>query len=319
VKNGELYKLLFNNMLNGLAHCEVVYENGHAVDWRYLVVNPAFERLTGLRDVTGQLASRLIPLIHKLDPELLEIYSRVAKTQVSEYFERFVSSLELWFSIMVFSHEAGTFTAVFDVITKQKTLELHLRQEHAALEKAYDETVAGWGTALELRDHVTRGHSERVADLIVALAKRVGVEASELIHYRWGALLHDIGKIGIPDSILLKSGALDDEELLIMRGHTAIGYEMLRHISILQQALKVVLYHHERWNGGGYPFGLLGSDIPLSARLFAVIDVYDAMVSDRPYRKAFPHSVALEHIQAEAGKSFDPQVVEQFVDMVGRG
>ena len=149
------------------------------------------------------------------------------------------------------------------------------------------------------------------------LARRMGVAESEIVHIRRGALLHDIGKLGISDSILLKKEKLTADEMTVMKGHSIIGFELLHNIEVLQHSLKLVLHHHERWNGSGYPLGLRGSEIPLAARIFAVVDVYDALTSDRPYHEAMTHDVALEYIKAEASISFDPQVVEQFVEMVG--
>lgn len=187
------------------------------------------------------------------------------------------------------------------------------------LYNGYDEMITAWSSALELRDHETQGHSERVVGMTIRLARLMGVAESEIVHFRRGATLHDIGKIGISDSILLKKEKLTDTEMEIMKGHTMIGYEMLRKIDVLRRALDIPLYHHERWNGVGYPFGLQGSAIPLSARIFAVVDVYDALTSDRPYHAAATKDVAMEYIKAEAGISFDPDVVKKFVEMVGNG
>lgn len=180
----------------------------------------------------------------------------------------------------------------------------------------YDEMIRAWARALELRDHETRGHSDRVVEMTVELARRMGVAESEIVHIRRGALLHDIGKLGISDSILLKKEKLTADEMTVMKGHSIIGFELLHKIEVLKPSLKLVLHHHERWNGSGYPLGLQGSDIPLAARIFAVVDVYDALTSDRPYHEAMTHNVALEYIKAEANTSFDPQVVEQFVELL---
>lgn len=185
------------------------------------------------------------------------------------------------------------------------------------LYNGYDEMIKAWARALELRDHETLGHSDRVVEMTVELARRMGIAESEIVHIRRGALLHDIGKLGISDAILLKKEKLTDEEMTVMKGHAVIGYELLQKIEVLQHSLKIPLHHHERWNGTGYPLGLSGSEIPLPARIFAVVDVYDALTSDRPYHEAAPHQVALEYIQAESGSSFDPDVVKQFVKMVG--
>jgi putative nucleotidyltransferase with HDIG domain len=187
------------------------------------------------------------------------------------------------------------------------------------LYNGYDEMIRAWARALELRDHETRGHSDRVVEMTVELARKMGIAESEIIHIRRGALLHDIGKLGISDSILLKKEKLTADEMTVMKGHAIIGFELLHKIEVLKPSLKLVLHHHERWNGSGYPLGLQGSDIPLAARIFAVVDVYDALTSDRPYHEAMSHDLALDYITSESNMSFDPQVVDQFVEMVGRG
>lgn len=191
-----------------------------------------------------------------------------------------------------------------------------LEQAFVSLEVAYNATIEGWAKALELRDRETEGHSERVTELTVRIAERMGVPKEGLRYIRWGALLHDIGKLGVPDSILLKPGPLTEEEWAIMRQHPLYAYEMLRDIPYLSRALDIPLYHHERFDGKGYPKGLKGKEIPLPARIFAVVDVYDALTSDRPYRKAWPREKALEYIESEAGKAFDPEVVQVFLEVV---
>lgn len=164
--------------------------------------------------------------------------------------------------------------------------------------------------ALELRDHETEGHSRRVVQYSLSLAQKLGVPESQLVPIMRGALLHDIGKIGIPDAILKKPGPLTAEEWVVMKQHARIGYEMLHQIEFLSQATPILLYHHERFDGTGYPEGLSGEAIPLGARIFAVADAYDAITSDRPYRKGRSHQVALDEIKAGAGRQFDARVVK---------
>jgi PAS domain S-box-containing protein len=178
---------------------------------------------------------------------------------------------------------------------------------------AYDETIEGWAAALELRDHDTEGHSRRVTEHTLTMARAAGMSPDELTHVRRGALLHDIGKIGVPDNILQKPGPLDDNEWIIMREHPKISYQLLSKVMYLKPALDIPYCHHEHWDGSGYPRGLKGEEIPLAARLFTVVDVYDALTSDRPYRKAWTREQALKHIKAEAGKQFDPKVVKLFL------
>ncbi len=182
--------------------------------------------------------------------------------------------------------------------------------------EAYDATIEGWSMALELRDQETEGHTLRVAEMAVQMAESLGVGEEELVHIRRGALLHDIGKIGIPDSILLKPGKLTDEEWEIMKQHPIFAYNMLSEIAYLAPALDIPYCHHEKWDGTGYPRGLEGEQIPLAARIFAVIDVWDALLSDRPYRNAWPEEKVRDYIRAQAGTHFDPAVVDAFFAIV---
>ncbi|GGS42399.1 HD domain-containing phosphohydrolase [Deinococcus knuensis] len=189
-----------------------------------------------------------------------------------------------------------------------------LRDSRDALSSAYERTIEGWARALDFRDRETEGHSQRVTELTVALARRMGVPPDELVHVRRGALLHDIGKMGIPDSILLKPGQLDENEWRVMRRHPDMALELLEPIEFLRPALDIPHAHHEKWNGAGYPRGLKGEQIPLSARIFAVIDVWDALRHDRPYRPAWDEARARALIEAESGVHFDPQVARAFLD-----
>lgn len=185
--------------------------------------------------------------------------------------------------------------------------------QHAdELAMAYDNTLAGWARALELRDEITEGHTRRVTELTLSLARALGISESEIIHIRRGALLHDIGKMGIPDSILHKPGAFTVQERLIMEQHTQYAYDMLSSIPFLQPALDIPFCHHEHWDGNGYPRKLKGEQIPLSARIFTVVDVWDALTSDRPYRPAWSKEKTREYIIERAGKQFDPRIVEAF-------
>jgi HD-GYP domain-containing protein (c-di-GMP phosphodiesterase class II) len=189
-------------------------------------------------------------------------------------------------------------------------------QSSRALVKTYESTIESWRRALELRDHKTEGHASRVAEMTVRLGAWLGVERRELVFLRFGAVLHDIGKIGIPDSVLLKPGPLADDEMGIMRKHPEFAFEMLSALPNFAPVLEIPYYHHERWDGGGYPRGLEGEQIPFSARIFSVVDVWDALLSDRPYRNAWQEEEAITYIQNESGKQFDPHVVEAFLALV---
>lgn len=190
-----------------------------------------------------------------------------------------------------------------------------LSRTNTELRLAYDTTIEGWAKALDLRDEETAGHSQRVTSLTMHLARGMGVPDEDLVHLKRGALLHDIGKMGVPDNILLKPGKLTDDEWNLMKQHTTFARDLLASIPFLQSALDIPYAHHEKWDGSGYPRGLVGGEIPLAARIFAVVDVYDALTSDRPYRKAWSQERALAHIQAGAGTHFDPAVVDAFLEL----
>jgi putative two-component system response regulator len=177
---------------------------------------------------------------------------------------------------------------------------------------AYDKTIEGWSRALDLRDKETEGHTQRVTEMTQQLARSAGFDEEALLQIKRGSLLHDVGKLGIPDSILLKPGSLNDEEWVIMRRHPVYAYEWLSVIEYLRVAMEIPYCHHERWDGSGYPRGLRGEEIPLSARLFAVVDIWDALTSDRPYRKALTSEEAWKVISEQSGKQLDPKAVEAF-------
>lgn len=194
-----------------------------------------------------------------------------------------------------------------------------LQRTNEELSMAYDATIEGWSRALELRDQETHGHAQRVTELTIRLARRLGVRDEEIPHYRRGVLLHDIGKMAIPDSILLKDSTLTPEEKEIMKRHPVYAYELLQPIAYLKPAIDIPYAHHEWWDGTGYPRGLKGEEIPLAARIFAVVDVWDALRSDRSYRLAWPAQKVIEHIRSLSGTHFDPKIVEEFIKMMQNG
>jgi PAS domain S-box-containing protein len=191
-----------------------------------------------------------------------------------------------------------------------------LRRSNMELSLAYDDTIEGWSHALDLRDKETEGHTKRVTEITVNLAHTFGMSESEIVDVRRGALLHDIGKMGVPDNILLKPGPLTEEEWVKMKAHPTFAFQLLSPIRYLQRALDIPYCHHEKWDGSGYPRGLKGTQIPLTARIFAVVDVWDALTSDRPYRPSWLKEKAREHILSSSGSHFDPQVVEAFIKMM---
>ena len=229
--------------------------------------------------------------------------------------------------LAVYTHELRTFTS-YDVAfvealasllgsaLKQTELDERAQRLQAALTEATEASIEGWAAALDLRDHETEGHSRRVTDLAVRFARRLGFEGDDVRRIRRGALLHDIGKMGVPDAILRKPSALTPDERRVVERHTIVAHDLLAGIPFLADALDIPCSHHERWDGRGYPQGLEGANIPMPARLFALIDVYDALTSDRPYRAAWSHDAALAYIRENAGTHFDPRLVPTFLELI---
>ncbi|MDR7471009.1 MAG: GAF domain-containing protein [Armatimonadota bacterium] len=248
-------------------------------------------------DFTGYVA---VPLIAKGRVQgVLEVFTRAALPSEPEWME-FLSSL------------AGQAAIAID----NASLFEELQRANASLIEAYDATLEGWVRALDLRNQETEGHTQRVTTLTLRLARAMGVREEDLLHIRRGALLHDIGKMAISDTILLKPGPLTAEEWAIMHQHPNYARDLLWPIPYLRPALDIPSCHHERWDGSGYPQRLRGEEIPLAARIFAVADVWDALTSDRPYRRAWSREEAVAYLRREAGRLFDPQVVEAFVRLL---
>ena len=191
----------------------------------------------------------------------------------------------------------------------------NLEAANAELQIAYEATLQGWVRALDLRDKETEGHTQRVTVLTQKLACKLDVPETDLVHIKRGALLHDIGKMGIQDGILLKPGKLTEEERELIKQHPILAYEMLRPIEFLKPAIEIPYCHHEKWDGTGYPRGLRGEQIPLAARIFSVVDVWDALTSVRPYRNPMERGEARQYIHEQSGTHFDPRVVDAFLDM----
>lgn len=232
---------------------------------------------------------------------VLEVFQRKAFTLADEW-------IALFEAIAFQTGTALEYNKVF----------LELQTVYRDLENSYEATIEGWSSAMDMRDQETEGHSKRVTSLTVAFATRLGLSQEEIVRAKRGALLHDIGKIGIPDSILRKNDPLDEEEWKVMKEHPLKAYSTLHRIPYLRDCLDIPLCHHEKWDGTGYPRGLKGEKIPLAARMFALIDVYDALTSDRPYRKAWPKEKALAYIKEQSGKHFDPDLVEKFIDLINK-
>ena len=192
-------------------------------------------------------------------------------------------------------------------------------QAEENLAEAYDTTLEGWARALELRDKETEGHSRRVTETTLIVAREMDFDKEELVHVRRGSTLHDIGKMGIPDDILRKNDSLTDEERMIVQNHPETAYALLKRIPYLEKALEIPYCHHEKWDGTGYPRGLKGEEIPLAARIFAVVDVWDALSSNRPYREAWSKEKVMQYLRDESGRYFDPKVVDVFLRLLREG
>ena len=193
-----------------------------------------------------------------------------------------------------------------------------VQRSNMELNLAYDATIEGLSRALDLRDKRTEEHARRVTETTIGLAVRLGVGGSDLVHIRRGAILHDIGKVAIPDEILFKPGPLAADEWEIMRRHPSIAVDLLSPVTYLAPAMDIPHWHHEKWDGTGYPDKLSGNQIPFPARLFALVDVYDALISDRPYRTAWSKRDAIQHIESQSGKHFDPKIVPEFLDLISK-
>jgi PAS domain S-box-containing protein len=262
----------------------------------------SFARSAMVRE-EGFIAQHAAPLIAKNELKgVLEVFHRQKFVPDPEWLERFEA----------FADQAAI------AIDNASLLE-KLRNSLLELQLAYDETIEGWSRAMDLRDRETEGHAQRVTEMTLQIARAMGFSGEQLVHIRRGALLHDIGKLGVPDEILFKPAPLTEREWEIMRRHPQYAYDMLLPIEYLHPALEIPYCHHEKWDGTGYPRGLKGEEIPLAARIFAVADVYEALTSNRPYRKGWSKEEALEYIRQQSGKHFDPKVVEIFLQWIEKG
>jgi PAS domain S-box-containing protein/putative nucleotidyltransferase with HDIG domain len=252
------------------------------------------------RHQAGYVAYWAVPMLAKGQLQgVIELYATRAFVPDAEWFE----FLE-------------TFADQGAIAVESALLFRSLERSNIELQLAYDKTIEGWAYALDLKDEETAGHSQRVTQMAVRLARRLGVAGKDLVHLQRGALLHDIGKMGVPDSVLLKRGPLDVSERALIEQHPVYAHELLSPIDFLRPAIDIPYCHHERWDGEGYPRGLKREQIPLAARIFAIVDVFDALTSERPYRSAWSRERTLEHIRDQSGTQFDPDLVEAFMTMV---
>jgi len=286
---------------------------------RLLYVSPAWQVILGY--APEELAGKnSLDLIHAEDLGsvrtlfIMEDWQDTAQTITHR--SKHKDGHYIWLETSARAIRDGTTDSILEVhtasrdITERKQTEQALQDAHDSLREAYEKTIEGWVRALDLRDRETEGHTQRVTELTLKVAPTLGFSEDDLVHIRRGALLHDMGKMAIPDEILQKPGPLNEAEWVKMRRHPVYAYEMLSNIAYLKPALEIPYYHHERWDGSGYPTGLKGQDIPLAARLFAIIDVWDALSSDRPYRKKLPRPEVIAYLHEKSGILFDPNLVD---------
>jgi len=268
----------------------------------------------------NRLLEVYVPLRPRDSKEVLGVYEIYAS---ADTLSRRVSEIRGSVAAGVFGGFALLYAALFGVVAQaSRRMVVQANENERLVDEvmtAYDQTIEGWARALELRDKETEGHARRVTDLTVELARDMGIVGGALDDARRGALLHDIGKMGVPDAILLKAGPLNEDERELMRRHPEYGRTALAGIGFIERALEIPYSHHERWDGAGYPEGLAGKAIPLSARIFSVVDVWDALSNDRPYRVAWPQDRVVEYLRAESGSHFDPAVVDVFLRVLARG
>ena len=317
-------------MVNELSETKDALEKsqcvGHIGSWRYKTTYDRIEWSQELYKIYGLKSKKTIPTYETLFENILPEDLQRVRRQTERLFQgQNIDELQyriirpdgkirhLIMTCEAFHDKNDQIKEIIGTVrdrSEHKQAELALNQAHLSLKQAYDTTLEGWARALDLRDHSTEGHSQRVTRVSLQLARLMGIPEEELVHIRRGALLHDIGKIGIPDHILLKPGPLSAEEWELMRKHPQYAYDLLSPIPYLLPAMDIPYCHHEKWDGTGYPRGLKGTDIPLSARIFAIVDVLDALTSDRPYREAWSLEKARDYVVSQSGTHFDPDIVK---------
>ncbi len=288
---------------------------------RYIEINDGFTRLTGFtpEDVVGK--NNLMFTIFANMDESERFHQAIRETQEVHNMEAVFKNKDgtLWIGLVsariIEVNNSPSIIAIIRDITERKRSELELQRAHTDLAEAYDATIEGWSRVLDLRDKETEGHTQRVAEMTIRLARALGVDDEQIVHIRRGALLHDIGKMAIPNQILEKPGPLTENEWQLMRKHPDFAYQMLYPIAYLRPALDIPYCHHERWDGSGYPRQLKGDQIPLAARIFTIVDVWDALRSDRPYRQGCSEESVLDYIRENKGIQFDPALVDAFLDL----
>ena len=307
-----------------LRRAEQVSQSGN---WEFNLQTGMVHASRGARQIYG-LENRVwtIDQIQKIPlPEYRSALDKAMKDLIEE---KIPYDIEFWVrrpndGKIIAIHSVAEYDAsrevVFGIIqdiTSRKLAEEAQIKAAEDLRVAYDATIEGWSRAMDLRDKETEGHTQRVTEITLAMAKIMGINGDQLLHVRRGALLHDIGKLGVPDSILHKPGPLTPDEWIIMKKHPEYAYDMLHSVEYLRPALDIPFCHHEKWDGSGYPRGLSKKEIPLPARIFSIIDVWDALTSDRPYRNAWPKEKTLDYIKEHTEIFFDPEIVPTFLDFI---
>jgi putative nucleotidyltransferase with HDIG domain len=299
------YKSLFDNMLEGFAYCKMLFEDNKPADFIYLEVNEKFEELTGLKNVVGKKGSEAIAGLRETNPELIKTYGRVAMTGKPARFETYIRDLDMWFLLSAYCPEKGYFVVVFDIITERKRAEEKLMQSYKKIESTLDSAIMTIASICEARDPYIAGHQLKVAQLACAIAEEIGLPDDTIKNLKTAAILHDIGKINIPASILAKPGKLTDIEFAMIKSHSQTGYDIIKTMDMPLSISTMILQHHERIDGSGYPGGLKNGEILLESKILVVSDVTEAMTSHRPYRPALGTDAAMDEISKNRGILYD--------------
>ncbi len=306
---------LFQNSYDGI----LLIDSGQKI----CNINPSFLALYGTPDPFMVIGKQFLDTISETYKEtvlsMLELFeltrtpTQPVEVEICNY-EHKPISVCVWITDTAQNIKEMTHIYVRD-ISEWKKAQSYLTQANLELGDAYRDTLEGWGRALELRDHETQGHTKRVTEGAIQLAMMLNISIEKIKIIRYGAMLHDIGKMAIPDSILLKPGPLDASEWQIMKLHPVYARDMLSEINFLKSAITIPYFHHEKWDGTGYPTGLKGEEIPVESRIFTIIDVWDALLSDRPYRKGWPREKVIQYIRENKGIYFDPKIADIFLKL----